>query len=228
MNTDMNEVRKWIDGADALLITASNGLSIAEGYHLFADNEMFRSQFADFRERFGVRSVLEGASFPYASQADRAEFYRRLRHYWVDLYEPSGVMLNLKRLVADKDYFILTSNGDLHLEKSGFDEDRIFEIEGTFKDEFMPSEQVLRKKNEAFQAFFETYKDKQLVVLELGIGSRNRLIKQPMMQLVAQNRKMKYITLNMENELFVPNEIQPRSIALAGDLAVTLQKLVEE
>lgn len=30
--------------ADAILIGASNGLSIAEGYNIFADNEMFRSQ----------------------------------------------------------------------------------------------------------------------------------------------------------------------------------------
>lgn len=36
--------------ADAILIGASNGLSIAEGYNIFADNEMFRSQFGSFRQ----------------------------------------------------------------------------------------------------------------------------------------------------------------------------------
>lgn len=34
--------------ADAILIRASNGLSMAEGYNIFADNEMFRSQFGSF------------------------------------------------------------------------------------------------------------------------------------------------------------------------------------
>ena len=36
-------------------------------------------------------------------------------------------MHNLMKVIDQKDYFILTSNGDLHLEKSGFDEKRIFE-----------------------------------------------------------------------------------------------------
>lgn len=38
------------------------------------------------------------------------------------------------KVIGQKDYFILTSNGDLHLEKSGFDEKRIFEIEGVMTD----------------------------------------------------------------------------------------------
>lgn len=38
-NTD--KVCKAIAEADALLIGASNGLSIAEGYHIFANNAMF-------------------------------------------------------------------------------------------------------------------------------------------------------------------------------------------
>ena len=38
------------------------------------------------------------------------------------------------KVIGQKDYFILTSNGDLHLEKSGFDENRIFEIEGVMTD----------------------------------------------------------------------------------------------
>lgn len=45
-------------------------------------------------------------------------------------------MHDLMKVVGQKDYFILTSNGDLHLEKSGFDEKRIFEIEGVMTDLF--------------------------------------------------------------------------------------------
>ena len=48
----MNEIQQAAQAivrADALLIGASNGLSIAEGYHVFANNEMFRCQFGDFQ-----------------------------------------------------------------------------------------------------------------------------------------------------------------------------------
>ena len=41
MYEDIKKVCKWIDGADAVLIGASNGLSITEGLHLFADNQVF-------------------------------------------------------------------------------------------------------------------------------------------------------------------------------------------
>ena len=39
--------------ADAIIIGASNGLSITEGFHLFADNLWFQTNFGDFRARYG-------------------------------------------------------------------------------------------------------------------------------------------------------------------------------
>ena len=60
----MNEIQRAaqaIAQADALLIGASNGLSIAEGYHVFANNEMFRRQFGDFGQKYGIQSS-RGAS----------------------------------------------------------------------------------------------------------------------------------------------------------------------
>lgn len=225
MNVNIDEAREWINSADALLISASNGLSIAEGYNLFADNEMFKNQFGDYRERFGVRSVLEGASYPYPSEAERKAFYQRLRRHWVEEYVPSATMMSLKQMVSDKDYFIVTSNGDMHLEKTGFDEQRIFEVEGNFMNEFMPDQQEMQRKNERLQWFLAQYESHNLVIVELGIGARNRLIKQPLMQFVAQHDNVRYITLNLENEINVPQNIELQSIALAGDIAVTLQYL---
>ena len=33
--------------------------SIAEGYHIFANNEMFRRQFGDMQKQYGFRNVVE-------------------------------------------------------------------------------------------------------------------------------------------------------------------------
>ena len=118
-NTD--KVCKAIAEADALLIGASNGLSIAEGYHIFANNAMFHHQFGDFQERYGVRSVIDGCFFRYPDENTRQEFFRRLVQYWVKDYRPSQVMKDLLAIVEGKDYFILTTNADTHLELSGFD-----------------------------------------------------------------------------------------------------------
>lgn len=42
---DWNLIAKKIKEADAILIGASNGLSITEGLHLFADNAAFEELF---------------------------------------------------------------------------------------------------------------------------------------------------------------------------------------
>lgn len=54
---------------------------------------------------------------------------------------------------------------------------------------------------------------------------RNTLIKQPLMRLAAQLPQSRYITLNLERELYTPAAIADRSIGLAGDIATTLREL---
>ena len=223
MDTSMENARKALQQADAILVGASNGLSIAEGYNIFADNDMFHSLFGDFRKRFGIRNVLEGCFFGYPSPSDRTEFVSRLVEHWVKKYQPTQVMTNLYSIVGRKPHFVLTTNADTHLELSGFNPADVWEIEGTFVQLLagMPPED---KRTEC-DAFLKRYSGKRLVLLELGIGSRNRIIKQPMMQLAMQEANATYITLNLPNEIYIPNEIAHKSIALSGDIAITLKEL---
>lgn len=76
--TPIQKAAETIACADALLIGASNGLSISEGYHIFADNEMFRRQFGDFQQKYGIRNVIEGCFYHYPTMNDRQEFLDRL------------------------------------------------------------------------------------------------------------------------------------------------------
>ena len=74
MNANITLAQEWIAQADAILIGASNGLSIAEGYHIFANNEMFRRQFGDMQQQYGFRNVVEGLYFQYPTAEARLEF----------------------------------------------------------------------------------------------------------------------------------------------------------
>ena len=224
--TEIQQAAEAIREADALLIGASNGLSIAEDYHIFAHNEMFHRQFGDYWQRFGIRNVLEGCFYHYPHEDDRREFLRRLIGYWVTDYRPSQVMKDLLAVVGDKDYFILTSNADTHLELSGFAPGKVFEVEGTFED--MLHNRPMQDKSQEANAFLNRYHGKRLAILELGIGSRNRLIKLPLMQLAARESQATYITLNLARELYIPDEIAEKSIGLSGDIAVTLRELKQE
>ena len=225
MNTAIEKARKALAEADAILIGASNGLSISEGYNIFADNEMFRRQFGDMAERYGFHSVLQGVFCQFPTTDARNEFHKRLVKYWVTDYQPSQVMKDLRAIVGDKPYFIITTNCDMHLEKAGFDEDRVWELEGTFVSGV--THNLDMSKRPAFDKFLSDYGGKRLVVLELGIGSQNRIIKPVLYQVTHREPQATFITLNLPHEIVVPQGIGAKTIVLPGDIATTLKDLCQ-
>ena len=226
METSIEKAKKAIREADAILIGASNGLSISEGYNIFADNDMFKQQFGDFREKFGLRNVLDGIFSKNMNSENRRSFLQRLVKLWVDDYKLSETMNNLYSLVKQKPYFILTTNADEHLEVAGFESEKIWEIEGTFRTTLRNEPPINR--NEAFNKFMSENDGKKIVVMEFGVGSRNRIIKLPLMQLVYRQPNATYITMNMPHEIYIPQEIAKKSVALTGDISETLIQLTTE
>ena len=76
-----------------------------------------------------------------------------------------------------------------------------------------------------YQNFVWKYHGKNLVILELGVGWRNRIIKEPLMQLAASEPNAVYITFN-KGEVYIPAEIQEKSIGVDGDIAEALHKIL--
>ena len=70
---------------------------------------------------------------------------------------------------------------------------------------------------ERFQNFLAAYHGKNLVVLELGIGWRNQLIKAPLMRLVANEPNAAYVTINL-GEVYIADNIKEKSFGLDGRL----------
>ena len=54
---DLKPIAEKIKEADAILIGASNGLSITEGLHLFADNQAFEDLFGDLKRKYGLQCI---------------------------------------------------------------------------------------------------------------------------------------------------------------------------
>lgn len=223
--SDIINAKARIKKASAILISASNGLSISEGYNIFANNEPFQEYFGDFQRQYGISNILQGALGGLPTDAHDS-FIRQLHKYMIDDYKQSQVFKNLKELVSDKDYFVITSNADKHFQLNGFDESKIWEVEGNFFDNQMHTPQW-QKQQERFQKFVDDYSSKNVVQLELGIGSRNRLIKLPMMKMVESNPNWFFITLNLQHEIYILKTINDRSIALPGDLNETISNLIK-
>lgn len=270
-----NLIAEKIKGADAILIGASNGLSITEGLHLFADNAAFEEVFGNFKQRYGLRCILQGMTARWSSEEEKWAFWARLIHRYCGQYRPTPVMEDLKAIVGEKDYFVVTSNGECHFELCGFDPEKIYEIEGNWltmqcagrchetrypslelaeklaaaeRDGQIPAELVPRCPQcggpmeihmgagqymipdagvqDRFQAFLARCHGKNLVVLELGIGWRNQLIKAPLMRLVAQETNATYVTINL-GEVYIADNIKEKSFGLDGRLDELLPALRE-
>lgn len=198
----------------------------------------------------------------WPSEEEKWAFWSRLVHHYCGEYKESQVMKDLKAIVGNKDYFVVTSNVECHFEMSGFAPENIYEVEGNWltmqcshacHDTLYPSLEIAEKmaaaeKNgqvppdmipycpkcgspmqihlevdrnfirdhtgrERFQAFLNQYHGKKLVVLELGIGPRNQLIKAPLMHLVDMEPNAAYVTINL-GELYITDNIRAKSIVI--------------
>ena len=129
---DWKPIAEKFREADAILIGASNGLTITEGLHLFADNAAFERLFGDFKQKYGLRCILQGMMAGWPSEEEKWAFWARLIHHYCGQYQPTPVMNDLKAIVGEKDYFVVTSNGEGHFELCGFDPTKIYEIEGNW------------------------------------------------------------------------------------------------
>lgn len=77
-----------------------------------------------------------------------------------------------------------------------------------------------------FEKFLNEYQDKKILVLELGIGPQNRMIKAPSMQLVAGNAQSRYITIN-KGQLNIPSVIGDRSIGFSSTILDAFDALIK-
>ena len=130
--SDLKKIAEKIKGADAILIGASNGLSITEGLHLFADDQAFEDLFGDLKEKYGLTCILHGMSAQWPTEEEKWGFWSRLIHHYCGEYKETKVMSDLKAVIGEKDYFVITSNGECHFEMCGFDPEKICEIEGNW------------------------------------------------------------------------------------------------
>ena len=263
------EIAEKIKAADAILIGASNGLSITEGLHLFADNDAFDEVFGDYKEKYGLRCILDGIFYHWNTIEEKWGFLSRLIMHYSGSYKTSEVMNDLKKIVGEKPYFVLTSNGEGHFELSGFEANKIYELEGNWiemrcsrmcHEEVYPSLPAIRGMAAAeqngtvpnekipkcpkcgavmelytaqppkqtvikeWETFLRRWHNKKIVILELGIGWRNQLIKKPLMQLTAREPQATYVTINL-GEIYIPDNIREKSYGLDGYLSEQLKRI---
>jgi NAD-dependent SIR2 family protein deacetylase len=123
-----------------------------------------------------------------------------------------------------KDWFVVTSNADMHFEANGFESDRIWEVEGTFFGD-QPGMTEWTAQRKRFNAFIQRNAERKTVQLELGIGKGNRLIKAQLMQIVSELPSWSYITLNRTGETAALPTIARKTAIVEGDITDSLRQI---
>lgn len=128
----IRRVAEMLRDADAVVVAASNGFDIADGYNQFAADAEFMRLFGDFHRTYGLTSMLQGLMARWGSEEARWAFLVRLIDYGFRSYKPSQVMEALDALTAGLPRFVITCNCNGRFERAGFDDGAIFETEGSY------------------------------------------------------------------------------------------------
>ena len=168
----------------------------------------------------------------WPSEGEKWAFWARLIHHYCGQYRPTQVMADLKAIVGDKDYFASMELAEklAAAERGGRVPAELVprcpKCGGPMDIHMGAGERMIpdAAAQERFQNFLATYHGKKLVVLELGIGWRNQLIKAPLMRLVANEPNAAYVTINL-GEIYITDNIRERSFGLDGSLDEQLSLL---
>lgn len=276
-NLSITQLRQALNEADAVLIGAGAGLSAAAGFTLTGPR--FTESFADFIEKYHFRDLYSAGFHRFDTLEEHWAFWSR--HIYIDRYVdiPNDTYDLLFKLVADKEYFVITTNVDHCFQKTGFDKERLFYTQGDYglwqcslpchqktydnetavremlarqRDMRIPSELVPRcpvcgapmamnlridntfvedagwhQASNRYQDFVHRYRDKQLLLLELGVGNNTpSIIKYPFWRLAVQQPNITYATISLKNAV-CPPQIDEQSICIQADIRTVLQTLLQ-
>ena len=126
----LERLQTALQDCDSVVIGAGSGLSTAAGFTY--TGERFEKYFSDFAEKYGIQDMYSGGFYPFATQEEFWAYWSR--YIYINRYmdAPKPVYENLLKLVADKDYFVVTTNVDHCFQKAGFDKRRLFYTQGDY------------------------------------------------------------------------------------------------
>lgn len=126
----VSRLRSLIDDADAVLVGIGSGMSSAAGFNHYNRAGMTRAGLDDWQQAFGFKSLFDGFYHLYPSLEQQWAYYARYIEFM--LREPAAQpYLDLRSLLGQKDYFILSTNVDAQVEKT-FPTERICNYQGSF------------------------------------------------------------------------------------------------
>ena len=126
----LEQLQTALQDCDAVVIGAGAGLSTSAGF--VYTGERFEKYFSDFAAKYGIKDMYSGGFYPFATPEEHWAYWSR--YIYINRYQdaPVPVYETLLKLIADKDYFVITTNVDHCFQKAGFDKKRLFYTQGDY------------------------------------------------------------------------------------------------
>lgn len=276
-NLRILQAKQVIRQADYIIIGAGAGLSTAAG--LIYNGEKFEKDFKEFINKYHFEDLYSASFYNFSSQEEKWAFFAKMIKLNRYNKRPLKLYQELYKIVKNKQYFVLSTNVDGQFYKSGFDRNKVFEVQGDYcylqcenachsklydnrelvekwlqntKDCKIPSNLVmkcpvcggnmdmnLRKdanfvQDENWYAMLQRYeeildktKDKNIVLLEIGVGFNTPgIIRFPFEQVVANSPKTTLIRINKDYPLPML-EIKNKTISFDEDTNKIIKDLKE-
>ena len=129
-SAQIKNLQTTLSEADTVVIGAGAGLSTSAGF--VYTGERFEKYFSDFAAKYGIKDMYSGGFYPFPTMEEFWAYWSR--YIFINRYQdaPKPVYETLLKLVADKDYFVITTNVDHCFQEVGFDKKRLFYTQGDY------------------------------------------------------------------------------------------------
>ena len=122
--------KQAIKQADYIIIGAGSGLSTAAG--LLYSGEKFEKDFREFIEKYHFGNLYSASFYEFKTQEEKWAFFAKMIKLNRYNEKPLQLYQELYEIVKNKEYFVLSTNVDGQFYNSGFDKDKIFEVQGDY------------------------------------------------------------------------------------------------
>ena len=125
-------LKEKIEDADAIVIGGAAGMSAAAGYNFYYDrDEVFLENFGEFEKRYGYHNAFDGFYYRYRTDEERWAFIARMIKL-IYKSETGKPYEDLREIVKDKEFFVVTTNQDTQFERV-FPVERVSAIQGDWR-----------------------------------------------------------------------------------------------
>lgn len=276
-NSRILKAKQMIKNADYILIGAGAGLSTAAGIEY--SGKRFEDNFAEFIKKYHFTDMYTSGFYDFQTEEEKWAYWAK--HMYINNIGMKATKLyqDMLKLVKDKDYFVITTNVDDQFFKAGFDKEKIFATQGSYryiqcshachnkiydakdlvkemisktKDCKIPTELVpicpvcgekmevnLRKdayfvqddnwykQDKKYGEFLDKAKNKNVVLLEIGVGFNTPgIIRFPFEQMAYNDLETTLIRINKDYSQTML-EIENRTISFNEDTNKIIEDLKE-